>query len=190
MTQLFTDCMVDIETTGTSPDRGAILQISAVKFNLAERKVCHKFFDKCLSIPPHRGWDEDTRAWWNRQKPATLKEIMARQEPYRDVVQQFAQWAYQTPSLRFWSKPTTFDYMFVASYMKDENLFNPFHYRKATDLRSYLDGMYAPEGLKDGFESEVEFTGEAHNALADTLHQLKVLFHYVDKHEGKLNDAV
>lgn len=175
----YTDCMVDIETTGTSPDRAAILQISAVKFNLKEKKVCPNFFDMCLTIPPHRSWDEDTRAWWNRQKPSTLKEIQQRAQPYREVVKKFGEFAWQPNSLCFWSKPVTFDYMFTASYFKDENLPNPFHYRRAVDMRSFLNGLYATDGgLEDGYEGAVEFSGEAHNALADTLHQLKILFHY------------
>ena len=113
---IYTDVMVDIETTGTMPDRGAILQLSAVKFNLQTREVDPNFFDRCLTIPPHRGWDEGTRTWWNQQKPSVLKGILQRAEPYRDVVQDFAKWAYQKPGLRFWAKPTTFDFMFTAAY--------------------------------------------------------------------------
>lgn len=187
----FTDVMVDTESTGTNPDRNAIIQISAVKFNLEKGTVCPNFFDRCLQIMPHRCWDEDTRKWWSG-RPAVIGEIFKRAEPPKVVLEDFANWAYQTPSLRFWAKPTTFDYMFVQSHMKDAGIINPFHYRRVTDMRSFLDGLFHDEGgLKDGYEGEVEFSGDMHNALADTLHQLKILFHFVEKAKQKgLTNAV
>lgn len=188
---IYTDVMVDAETTGTNPDRNCMIQISAVKFNLETGAVCPDFFDRCLQMMPHRSWDEDTRKWWSG-RPAVINEIFKRAEPAQLVMNDLANWAYQTPTLRFWAKPTTFDFMFVQSYFKDLGITNPFHYRRVTDMRSYLDGVYHLEGgLKDGYENAVEFSGDMHNALADTLHQLKILYHYVGeaKKKGLVNDT-
>lgn len=102
---------------------------------------------------------------------------MARQENSVAVINAFAEWCYPEGQMRFWSKPTTFDFMFLASYFEDNNLQNPFHYREATDLNSFLRGLYYPSNIN---EIEVPFSGDAHNALADTLHQLKVLFAHLD----------
>ena len=77
----FYDVMVDLETTGTSPDETAMIQLAAVKFNLAEGTVdSTDMFNRCLSIPPKRFWDEGTRQWWGQQKREILLDIYARME--------------------------------------------------------------------------------------------------------------
>lgn len=164
--------MVDLETTHTAPDRGGIIQIAAVKFNLQERTVDSDFFDRCLFVPNHRHWSESTRSWWHKQKKETLEGILTRAENPHTVIGDFADWAYPVHSLRFWSKPSHFDFMFLSSYFADCGIANPFSYREAMDMNSFLRGRYYPSSVPD---IDVPFTGDAHNALADTLHQLRIL---------------
>ena len=64
----YSDVMLDIETTGTQPDRAAIIQIGAVKFNLETGAVSNHFFNRSMELPPWRAWSEDTRSWWMQQK--------------------------------------------------------------------------------------------------------------------------
>lgn len=187
MSNHFTDVMVDIETTGTQPNRSAMIQLAAVKFNLETQEVSNNFFDRSLEIPAWRSWDEDTRTWWNKQ-PDVLKSIMAKSEDPGLVMRDFADWAIQVggPNVRFWAKPTTFDYMFVSSYLKDFKQPNPYDFRQATDLNSYLRGLYHANGHSDiDRTGEPALQGVAHDAIYDTLHQIKVLFH----HRTKLNNA-
>ena len=174
---MFTDVMIDLETTGIRPDRTAIIQMAAIKFNLAERTVDNNFFDKALWIPKGRFWEESTRMWWSQQKANVLPEIMQRMEEPRAVLQSFVEWAGPRNELRFWSKPTHFDFVFLAGYLDDFDLVNPFDFREATDMRSYLRGLCAPEPFS---EIQVPFVGDAHNALYDTLHQIQVLFAHAD----------
>lgn len=177
-TKQYTDVMVDLETTGTLPDRNAIIQISAVKFNLKTMEVSPDFFDQCLTVPKHRSWDEGTRKWWSKQM-VTLDAIQDRARPWQDVFIEFVEWAYPMGSLRFWSKPTHFDYNFISSYCHDLDLYQPFSYREATDMNSFLRGLYFPDPVK---KLELEFQGVAHNAIDDTLHQIKeVMTHYLEK---------
>lgn len=179
MLNSYTDVMVDIETTGTQPNRSGMIQLAAVKFNLNERSVSSNFFNRSLIVPPWRSWDEDTRDWWSKQ-PDTLYKIIAKSEDPKIVMTDFSQWAMQPGGqLRFWAKPTTFDFMFVASYLKDYDLPNPFSYRDANDMNSYLRGLYAPQDIDRTDEPEMK--GTAHDALFDTMHQIKVLFHHADK---------
>ena len=180
--QEWTDIMVDLETTGTQPDRTGILQIAAVKFNLKTRAVCPVFFDQCLHLPPHRFWSADTMQWWNRQKSSTLKDIMGRAREPKDVIHEFAKFGYDSPGMNFWSKPTTFDFMFVASYFSDFGLINPFHYRDTKDLNTFLSGLHYPNDVP---EIKWDMTGDAHNALNDTLAQLKWLFAHLDHKEAQ-----
>lgn len=175
--QEFTDVMVDVETTGTNPDRAALLQISAVRFNLQERTVDNNFFDRCLTIPPHRFWDEGTRDWWMKQKRSIIQKIFNRAEDPGTVIHDFCKWSYPPSTYRFWSKPSHFDFNFISSYCHDYRYPNPFHFRIATDLNSYLRGLHAPNEVPD---LDVPFSGEAHNSLHDTLHQIKILFTHLE----------
>ena len=46
--------MLDVETTGARPDRAAILQIAAVKFDPLARTIdTADMFNRCLAMP---GW--------------------------------------------------------------------------------------------------------------------------------------
>lgn len=171
----WTDVMVDIETTHTLPDRGAILQIAAVKFNLKQRTINPEYFCASLTMPPHRAWDQSTQTWWLNQKRSVLTNILAQARPYRDVINEFAEWSYQNPGFRFWSKPTHFDFSFLASYFYDENLPNPFHFRVARDLNSYLEALFYPNEIPAEV-TELKTEGDAHNALNDVWHQLNLLF--------------
>lgn len=173
----FTDCMVDLETTSTLPDRGAIISVSAVRFNPKTRDVDPHFFDRCLFIPPTRGWSESTREWWLNQKRSILQDIWRRMEEPAVVWRDFCDWAYPVGSLRFWSKPSHFDFNFVSSYCHDYDLVNPFDFREANDLRSFLRGLYFPDPVPD---LRVEFDGDAHNSLMDVLHQIKFLYAHLD----------
>jgi hypothetical protein len=184
------DCMVDLETTGVLPDRTAILQISAVQFSLERREVLHNFFDRCLLLPPHRHWQESTRQWWASQRLETFQNISARGEPWRDVISAFWDWAMPANSLRLWAKPSHFEFPFLSSYFNDADLTNPFHYRQVNDLNSFIRGLWYPEPPPD-LEREIEFTGPAHNALFDTLHQIKVLFAHCDRRAaGEVGGAI
>ena len=179
----WTDIMVDLETTGTLPDRNCILQIAAVKFNIETGEVCHQFFDRCLDLPKHRSWDMSTLEWWSKQKKSVLQGILSRAEPWSNVINEFADYSYQNPGLRMWSKPSHFDFNFLSSYFHDADLINPFHYRVATDLNSFLKGLHFPNEVPD---IQVEFSGDAHNALQDTLWQLKHLYAHLEYHKNAI----
>ena len=175
--QEYTDIMVDIETTGVLPDRNAMIQLAAVKFNLEKGTVCPHFFNRCLEIPTYRHWDESTRQWWVKNQ-AVLKEILSKQEDHQLVLSDFYQFAVQRVGkpLRFWSRGS-FDYMFVSSYFHDARLPNPFDFRTATDIRGYLRGLHYPNQVP---EFPIERSGSAHDALSDTLFQLKDLLAHHD----------
>lgn len=173
----FTDCMVDIETTGTMPDRSAILQIAAVKFNISTGAVSDDVFDRCLTMPNWRFWQEDTKQWWGQQKRSVIENIFQRAERYNEVMDDFCLWASPPTSMRFWSKPSHFDFNFISSYCSDTGNVNPFDFRQTMDLNSFLRGIYAPNPIPD---LDIEFKGNKHNALHDTLHQIKVLYTHME----------
>lgn len=175
----FTDVMVDVETTGTAPDRAGILQLAAVRFNLQHGTIdTSDMFNRSMWLPQTRAWDESTREWWGNQKPTILEDIMTRAESPRDVMQDFFNWStFPHNRMRFWAKPLSFDFPFVAGYFRDYDFMNPFHYRVARDLNSYIEALHFPNAVP---EVELADLGDAHNALNDCFMQLDLLFKHVD----------
>lgn len=169
----FPDVMVDIETTGLDFDKTAILQIAAVRFNVREQTVDHTFFDRSLMIPSNRFWNEDTRNWWLRDKREILHTIMQRAEEPRKVLEDLQ--AFAGREAVFWSKPSHFDHSFLSSYYRQYDLSNPFAFYTAQDLRSFVSGLYFPKPSVD-WTKALPFDGPVHNALYDTLHQVRAVF--------------
>lgn len=168
----FPDVMCDTESTGLNFDRNAIIQISAVRFNLKEKTISHDFFDQCLMIPDNRFWDEGTRDWWLKKRDV-LMGILSRGRPVKEVLLEFAAWA-GTQSV-MWAKPTHFDHVFLGSYFKEHGMSHPFFYRSANDMNSFIRSRYYPETPPE-WEYQIPFEGPKHNAIFDCLHQIKVLF--------------
>ena len=187
---IYTDVMVDIETTGVNPDRNAIIQIGAVKFRRDTREVCPNFFKASLTMPKWRSWDQGTLQWWSKQKEV-LNSILVAQRPYQDVMDEFQTWLVDplesARNIRFWSKPTHFDYMFISSYFSDLDMINPLSYREATDLNSFIRGAYHPNPVDMELEQSIVHNGAAHDGLEDCFYQLKLLFAHLDRIEGKTN---
>lgn len=182
MSNNFNSVMIDVETTGTSPDKTAIIQIAAVRFDLETRTVdSGDMFNRCLSIPPTRYWDEGTREWWGKQKRSILQEIYSRMEDPKTVMTDFSQWALSKQNgqkLHFWAKPTSFDFTFCQSYFNEFEVYNPFHFREAIDMNSFIRGLGRSSEKR---EVEVEFAGDAHNAIFDVLNQISVVFKSVEE---------
>lgn len=175
MENIWTDIMVDVETTGTDIRSTAILQLSAVMFNLGTGEVGPEF-DMCLKVPTEGNylWDPDTARWWtsNPDRKAVLNSILDRAEDPDKVIYAFIRWNRVNGSpTHFWSKPSHFDYNLLAKYLKDYGFENPFKYWKARDMRSYLLGLVFPESLP-----ELKLmSSDAHNALADVKFQVNEL---------------
>jgi len=181
LAQQYTDAMIDCETTSTRPDRGAMIQLSAVKFNLETHDVSLDMFNRCLHMPAWRSWDDSTYNWWVNDKRETLEKIMLAMEEPAKVMEDFVDWAAPTGHLRFWSKPLSFDWPFVAGYCADFNQPMPFDFRQANDMRAFMRGKCWPEPFK---EPQLTFKGIPHNALHDVLHQIRVLFSFMEYGNG------
>ena len=175
----YSHAMIDIETTGLASDHSAIIQLTAVCFDLEGHQIDPDIFNQCLLVPPTRFWDEGTRNWW-LDKPDTLKGIYERMRAPTDVMTEFYNWCGgQFCHMHFWSKPLSFDFPFVQSYCREFSPgAMPFDHRKGMDMRTFLRGYSFPKAPMN--EYDVPFEGEAHNALYDTLHQIKILWKSIE----------
>lgn len=172
----FYDFMVDIETTGTNPDRHAAIQLAAVAFDWDNGRVGPSFAVN-IEMPAWRSWDEDTRNWWARQDPAVFTAVTENPVHPFAAARLFVDWVRATSgalqSPRMWAKPISFDFPFLASLLRDAELQNPFHFRDAVDMQSFIRGTrFNPRA--PAFDREVPFVGDAHNALDDVYHQIRV----------------
>jgi DNA polymerase III alpha subunit (gram-positive type) len=167
-----TDVMVDIETTGTDPYHSAMIQLAAIQFNYETGDI-GPTFNRCLSMPANRYWDESTRQWWGQQKPGILQGILSKAEEPQPVVEAFHRYIIEAGRLRFWSRGS-FDWWFIQSYMSQYNLPMPFAFNKAMDLRAFQAGLFGKPDEPD--MSWLTHPGDAHNALYDCVVQLKRLF--------------
>jgi hypothetical protein len=182
MTQM-TDIMVDTETTGLNPQTSAIIQLSGIKFNLAEREV-GAAFDRCPAPLPFRSWNDGTRDFWLGENYNVYEGIIRRQENPEQVFRDFVHWVDKDApegGYRFWAKPQHFDWPIVASHLEQLSLPMPFHYRLARDMNSYIAGMRGDAG-HHSFEEIVPNNGDKHNALHDCAWQLDCLFHAAERY--------
>lgn len=185
---VFTDVMVDFETTGTMPDRNGVIQIAGVRFNLEEGTVDGNVFDRCCRPFPSRSWMESTREWWLGRNRDVYNQIKNRQEDPKVVWEDYFKWlANGGNQLRFWAKPTTFDYMFQASHFNDLGFINPCHYRDATDMNSFLKGLHGVTAVGDIPDLDIEFSGQAHNAIDDVFYQVQTLMTHYQNVMGERN---
>jgi hypothetical protein len=180
----YPEVMIDLETTATDPSHGAIIQLSAVRFNLEEQSIDTNMFDQCLTIPGNRFWEEGTREWWVHECPDVLDTIWPRMQDPLAVLTAFNQWVVRDLGLQrpiMWAKPIHFEYPFIQSYYKQFNLTIPFAYYEAQDLRSWCRAKGHPD-----LDREIEFEGVKHNAIHDVLHQIKTLFTLEDLTNGQV----
>lgn len=159
-----------------------MIQLAAVQFDF-EKATIGSVFNRCLWLPNNRFWDEDTRQWWGEQKAEVLDGIFDRAEDPALVMQGFIDWTRTltvTGSLRMWAKPISFDFPFLQGYCRQFGYTMPFHYRDAIDMQSFIRGMRRAPGAAP-FDKEVPFEGDAHNAVEDVFHQIKVAITARDK---------
>lgn len=172
------DIMIDLETSGTEPNKSAIIQIAAVQFDY-ETGAIGKTFDRCLWFPPGRYWDEDTREWWGKN-PDILNRIFDQAEDPAVVVPAFAEWCRSVTMgmqpLRMWAKPISFEFPFLSSYFRQFGQENPFHFREAIDMQSFIRGTRQNPNAP-AFDKEVPFVGDVHYAIDDCFHQILVTQH-------------
>lgn len=175
----FQHIMCDIETTGTNPDRNHIIQICAVRFNLKTGEYDPNLFEICLdqNTTPWRSQGRSTMTWWqDPERQPIYDSIIEKSLDSKLAIQAFANWLGKE-RLVFWGNRNGFDYMFLQSYFADCGVPFPFNFWDSKDLLSYTEGLCNGANVSFIKKNSLEFVGQKHNAVDDTLHQLKYLLH-------------
>ncbi|MCL9972127.1 MAG: 3'-5' exonuclease [Candidatus Pacebacteria bacterium] len=123
--------VVDVETTGTNPEKHSILSIGALNFDAPEQR----FYGEC------RAWDgahaEEEALKING---ATLESIHdPKKQSEHDLVMSFIEWARTAQSWNFVGQNPSFDLAFVAAACHRTHIEFPFPHRSLdTHTMAYM----------------------------------------------------
>lgn len=164
---LFSHLMLDLETMGTKSN-SAILSIGAVEFDILTGKTGKEFYrnislQSCISLGLKV--DADTIMWWMQQSDdarnsLTERKVVSIQQALIDF-KEFCSKEYQ-----IWGNPARFDCGILLNAYNKAGMPIPWDFRKERCVRTLVS--FNPE-----IKNNLEFTGIAHNALADCYHQIK-----------------
>jgi exodeoxyribonuclease VIII len=170
-----TDLMIDIETMGTDPD-APVTSIGCAAYNLYDPTAEIKTFYVDLN------WDEQvdsgkrkvsagTIKFWLSQKPEAQKPLLKKvDEQVAESLLKFSKFVEDTfgkEVFYVWGNGPHFDMTILESLHKDYKMRVPWKYNKVNDLRTLMR-----IGKVD--KDDVVREGVYHNALDDSLHQIKL----------------
>ena len=165
------DCMIDLETLGTSP-KTPVISLGAVFFDIETKKLGPTFYLPCdVSEQIERGRKPtgDTIKWWLGQSDAAKKVFHEQAKPMKEVLGLFVQWykANYPKGAYVWGNGSTFDISIMEDLFRDYGMPLPWGYNKAMDLRTF-------KRFKAGGE-QVKKSGVNHNALDDAISQAQYI---------------
>lgn len=163
------DCMIDLETLGTSPET-PVISLGAVFFDIETKKLGNTFYmaaDVNEQIARGRKPTGDTIKWWLGQTDAAKRVFHEQAKPMALVLQTFIQWykANNPKGAYVWGNGSTFDISIMENLFRDYQITLPWGYNKAMDLRTFKRFQKGGEQVQKG--------GVNHNALDDAISQAK-----------------
>jgi len=157
--------MIDLETMGTTPN-SAIVSIGAVIFDPRFNKVTKETFYKRLAWKTQgRYLCPDTKKWWSQQSPETKKGLRGKVQ-LEDALEALSDFLPQ--DCKVWGNGAGFDIVMLEDAYRECLIDIPWKFWNVLDCRT-VKAIFESKrgGLNDNF------TGVAHNALDDAIHQAK-----------------
>jgi hypothetical protein len=161
---------LDIETLGTTPG-DAIISIGAIGFDA--HGILPFYFYREISVGDNQKHgltiDNGTLAWWLTQPDGARKTVtntLNGGAELGETIDDLGLWIRQrVPNVQgVWTNGPAFDSAFIKVAAKRTGRKDPWHYSLDRDFRTIRD-------LSGLSWSDVETTGDAHNALADATNQ-------------------
>lgn len=167
--------MLDIETLGTGSN-SLVLSIGAVEFNLAgdtfrQFQITLPVLEQIIN--PTVELDMDTIKWWKTQSEEAKKSLLNK-KPSKTVKEGLIAFydfikTFENPVI--WGNGCTFDNVIMRNLFKSFNLHFPTPYYADMDVRTIVQlADYEKVNKLTG-----KFTGTKHDAIADCLHQVKLV---------------
>lgn len=175
---MFTNCMIDLETLGTSPD-SVILSIAAVLFNpfeITKDTSTLPGIQLLLDIEEQeklgRTIDEDTVLWWTTQ-PQSVQDVIFAENgrlPVSDALTQLTKFCWNKS--RVWVQGPDFDIALLNHIYKQTNVARAWKYWQARDSRTLLD--FTPVEQPPVTHNSIEDCRRQIIGVQTALHQLKI----------------
>ncbi|MFA5626182.1 MAG: 3'-5' exonuclease [Thiohalomonadaceae bacterium] len=175
--------MVDLETLGTATDSAAVISVAAVRFDLRggdidTANVFHRNIDLSDALTYGRV-DAGTLKWWlGTDRRDIFFDIVYDKEArkMRTVLEELYSWVTLNKGVIPWARGIDFDFGLLDRLYRETGAQNPFsQFWKRRDLRTLIDvARHAGVPL---LEVERDTT-QAHNALADVIHQSREAIAY------------
>lgn len=176
--------MIDLETLGAATDSAPVISIGAVRFDIhAEEVDLDHSFHKNIQLDDSLKYgtvESGTLKWWlsNEDKRKIFRNIIFDKEavPLRDALDELRVWVSENKNVTPWAKGIDFDFGILDRCYRSTGTHNPFNqYWKRRDVRTLVDlAKHAGANGVDPVRNE----SEAHDALADVIHQAREVIAY------------
>lgn len=188
--------MVDLETTGTKPNLNHVVEISIVGFNLDTRERDVGISVNLSKEQAGRGADQSTLSWWANSvsrevRERVFKNFLNPEINNADELNKILDYVLYSKSpykkeAIMWAKPIHFDYMFLSSIFRENEVAMPFNYWSTIDMWSYCSALLNFD--TEMYNSLKPERPDAHSSLADIHWQLDWLFKVKDYADAKSKD--
>lgn len=167
---IFSNCMLDLETFGTKPG-SVIRSIGAAMFDLDTGDVGSTFYRNITRQSCEAAGltvDPSTEAWWAKQSKEAQDALLVDQRPLGGVIDEFHDWFRENDGVQIWCQGANFDSVLWEAAIKARlaTAQTPWKFWNVRDTRT----VYEIAGFND---KSVERPGTYHNALDDSLHQIR-----------------
>lgn len=162
--------MFDLETFGTKP--GSVLRsIGAAVFSLDTGDVGSTFYRNITRQSCEAAGltvDPSTEAWWAKQSKEAQDALLVDQRPLGGVIDEFHDWFRANDGVQVWCQGANFDAVLWEAAIKARlpSAQTVWKFWNVRDTRT----VYEIAGFND---KAVSRPGTYHNALDDSLHQIK-----------------
>lgn len=170
-----THIMLDIETLGTGSN-SLVLSIGAVEFGLGG--IAFRQFSVNLPvleqiINPIVEVDMDTIKWWKSQSEEAKKSLLSKKacKSVKEGLLLFYDFIKCFESPVIWGNSCTFDNVILRNLFKSFNLQFPTPFYTDMDVRTVVQLA----GYEKVNQVTGKFEGTKHDAIADCLHQVKLV---------------
>lgn len=162
---------IDLETLDTRSS-AAILSIGAARFCPVSGEIISTFYERISHADKYGTSSASTIAWWKKQDPEVIREAFGGRTPAEEAANRFAIWLNEDDKV--WGNGASFDVGIMETWVGQFNVPLPYKFWNIRDMRTLVD-------VAEIDPRTFPFEGDRHNALADAIHQAKIIAYGLEK---------